>query len=379
MLALENVTLAYDGMPVVVDATFTLNPGEIGCILGPSGCGKSTLLRGIAGFETLFSGTIHWEGEPLSTPQVSVAPENRRIGMVFQNFALFPHLDVKSNIAFGLRGQSKQQQMRRVNELLDLFGITGKGNRAPHSLSGGEQQRVALARALAPKPRLLLMDEPFSSLDVELRQALVPEVRRILQHESMSAILVTHDQREAFALADRVCVINAGRVHQWDEPYALYHRPATRFVAEFVGEGIMLEATAKGNGCLSTPLGEFDLPEHQRLEPGSKADILVRPDDILHDDASEFKAEITHISFRGSHYQYRIKLENGSQLLCFTDSHHKHQLGEKIGLLPMLEHLVIFEQDKSSIVEQHLTHPPTIASRPGGGSFGGKGGRWNGR
>ena len=291
--------------------------------------------------------------------------------MVFQNFALFPHLDVKKNIAFGLRGQSKQQQMERVNELLHLFGISGMGDRPPHSLSGGEQQRVALARAIAPKPRLLLMDEPFSSLDVELRQALVPEVRRILQHEKMSAILVTHDQREAFNLADRVGVISSGRIHQWDEPYALYHRPATRFVAEFIGEGVMLEATAAGERRLITPLGDIELPENLRFKPGCLTDILVRPDDILHDDASDFKAEITQISFRGSHYQYRVKLEDGSEVFCFTDSHHKHHLGEKIGLSPNLEHLVIFEKDESKVVDQHLTHPPTTTNFGGGGNIGG--------
>lgn len=350
MLSIENLCLAYGDQTVVTGATLSLEPGEIGCLLGPSGCGKSTLLRGIAGFERPARGAVSLEGRPLSAPSAVVEPEKRRIGMVFQDFALFPHLDVARNIAFGLKGADRRERRRRVGELLELFGMTGYEKRMPHSLSGGEQQRVALARAMAPKPKLLLMDEAFSSLDAELRLSIVPEVRKILKHENMSAILVTHDQAEAFALADRVGVMNAGRIHQWDDPRDLYHRPATKFVARFVGEGELIEATSVDRTKLRSALGIHNVHQDHHIEVGRDVEILVRPDDVLHDRAGELIGAIVQISFRGSHYQYLARLENGQCVYCLAASHEKHEIGERIGLMPKLEHLVVFGRDESSVV-----------------------------
>ena len=301
MLTIDSLTLGYGGEAVVTDASFTLATGQIGSLLGPSGCGKSTLLRAIAGFERPLGGTVSMNGAPLSTPEAVVESELRQIGMVFQDVALFPHLDVGRNIAFGLQGVTKAEQRRRVDELLALFGLAGYGARMPHSLSGGEQQRVALARAMAPKPELLLMDEAFSSLDAELRLSIVPEVRRILKHENMSAILVTHDHNEAFAMADRVGVMDAGRIHQWDEPYELYHLPNSKFVAQFVGEGRLIGATALDGTRLRSALGIHSVHQGHDIAPGSTVEILVRPDDIVHDHASALMGEIVEISFRGSH------------------------------------------------------------------------------
>ena len=345
MLTVDSLTLGYGGKVVVTDATFTLADGEVGSLLGPSGCGKSTLLRGIAGFEQPMSGTVAMDGRPLSTPASVVEPEHRQIGMVFQDVALFPHIDVGRNIAFGLRGESKTAQRRRVGELLELFGLAGYAERMPHSLSGGEQQRVALARAMAPKPKLLLMDEAFSSLDAELRLAIVPEVRRILKHENMRAILVTHDHDEAFALADQVGVMDAGRIHQWDEPYVLYHLPNSKFVAQFVGEGQMIKATAIDPTKLRSVLGIHSVHEGHNIALGSSVEILARPDDIVHDHVSGLLGEIVEISFRGSYYQYLTLLENDERLLCIADSHHTHKIGDRIELLPKLEHLVVFDAD----------------------------------
>ena len=343
MLAIDSLTLGYGGKVVVADASFTLASGEIGSLLGPSGCGKSTLLRAIAGFERPLGGTVSMSGALLSTPDTVVEPERRQIGMVFQDVALFPHLDVGRNIAFGLRGATKAAQRRRVDELLALFGLAGYGGRMPHSLSGGEQQRVALARAMAPKPALLLMDEAFSSLDAELRTTIVPEVRRILKHENMSAILVTHDHDEAFAMADQVGVMDAGRIHQWDEPYVLYHLPNSKFVAQFVGEGQLIKATAIDGRRLRSVLGIHSVHDGHSIEPGRTVEILVRPDDIIHDHASEIMGKIVEISFRGSHYQYLTALENDERLLCIAESHHKHRTGDRVELLPKLEHLVVFD------------------------------------
>ena len=276
--------------------------------------------------------------------------------MVFQDLALFPHLTIEQNIGFGLHRLDKNDSNLRVGELIDLFELSGLEKRAPHELSGGEQQRVALARAMAPKPRLLLMDEAFSNLDVELRHALLPQVRSILKQEQMSAILVTHDQNEAFAIADKVAVMSRGIIHQWDEPYTIYHRPKTRFTAGFIGDGELIPAKPIDGNRLDTVIGVFNIPAEHRLEPNGSFDILVRPDDVLHNDASELFGEVIEISFRGSHYQYRVRMKDGSRLYCFADSHHKHRLGEWIGLEPHLEHLVIFDKDQSYVIERNITH-----------------------
>ena len=350
MLSLHALSLGYRGKGAVTAATSALEPGQIGALLGPSGCGKTTLLRGIAGFERPMAGTVTMDGRALSTPESVVEPERRQIGMVFQDFALFPHLDVHRNIAFGLRRAPGTEQRRRVEELLALFGLAGYGERMPHSLSGGQQQRVALARAMAPKPRLLLMDEAFSSLDTELRLALVPEVRRILKHERMSAILVTHAQDEAFAMADRIGIMDAGSIHQWDAPHVVYHLPATRFVARFIGEGQLIRAEAIDRTKLRSGLGTHSVHEGHGIEPGRGVEMLVRPDDIVHDSASELTAEIVEVSFRGSHYQYLVQLDNGERLYCLAGSHIRRRIGERMALAPTLEKLVVFGEDGSSTV-----------------------------
>ena len=350
LLEICDVSIAYEERQVIFNTSFSLNHGEIGCLLGPSGCGKSTMLRAIAGFEGLINGTIRMDGKTLSEQGFTTAPEKRRVGMVFQDSALFPHLTVEENIGFGLRKLNGTAKSDRVRELIHLFSLHQFETRYPHSLSGGEQQRVAVARAMAPKPKLLLLDEAFSSLDVALKQTLVPEVRGILNQEQMSAILVTHNEGEAFAFADRVGVMNKGEIHQWEDPYALYHRPVNRFVANFVGEGKLINAMTLDNKSLESLLGIHKVEDDHQIEPGQEVQILVRPDDILHDDESRFRGEILNISFRGSHYQYLVRLDSGQKLFCFADSHHKHRLGEWIGLLPKLEHLVIFDADKSSVV-----------------------------
>ncbi|MFT6791538.1 MAG: iron(III) transport system ATP-binding protein, partial [Cellvibrionaceae bacterium] len=239
-LSINRLFFSYDGLPIIKDFSLTLGNGQIGCLLGPSGCGKSTLLRTIAGFETVTSGEIRVSGELYSSKKLTVAPENRQIGMVFQDLALFPHLTIAENITFGLRGWTESKKIQRTHNLLDLFDLSGMGPRYPHSLSGGQQQRVALARAMASRPKLLLLDEPFSGLDASLKESLVPEIREILLQEGISVLLVTHDQREAFAIADKVAVMNAGTLLQIDTPYNIYHEPKNPFVANFVGEGDFL-------------------------------------------------------------------------------------------------------------------------------------------
>ncbi len=341
-LEVRHASVKYDRLTVVDDVSFELPSGVIGCLLGPSGCGKTSLLRAIAGFEPLAKGEIVLQGRRVSRPGQTLAPEKRRVGMVFQDFALYPHLTVSDNVAFGLRGAGSGQRRQRVVELLGLVGLGGLGDKYPHQLSGGQQQRVALIRAMAPRPEILLLDEPFSGLDVELREQLAGEVRAILKREGVTAILVTHDQLEAFALADLIGVLGSGRLRQWDTGFNLYHKPADRFVAEFIGQGVMIPGRVLANGRIDSPLGVLSADFIKQHQEGESVELLLRPDDIVHDDGSDFRLEITDKVFQGAEYLYTLKLEDGTELLCLVQSHHDHAIGERIGVRLAVDHVVAF-------------------------------------
>jgi len=341
----------HPAVAAVAAVDLGLAAGEIGVLIGPSGCGKTTLLRAIAGLERVSCGSITIANRVVSSLEAHVPPEDRRIGMVFQDYALFPHLDVAKNVGFGLRHLDTAQRKARVLEVLQLVGLAGQQHRFPHELSGGQQQRVALARALAPKPTLLLLDEPFSNLDVELRERLSHEVRAILKAEGTTALFVTHDQLEAFAIGDAIGVMDQGVLHQWADAYTLYHRPATRFVADFIGHGVF--ATAKVENHIEdgavhkhvvTALGELHDISSAVLEGLSvgECDVLLRADDIVHDDASSVQAQIVRKSFRGSEFLYTLQLKTGETVLAHVPSHHDHQLGEWIGIRPEVDHVVTF-------------------------------------
>ncbi|MBL8361600.1 MAG: ABC transporter ATP-binding protein [Rubrivivax sp.] len=356
-LSLHACTVRYTrdgtGTDAVQAATMEMRRGEIGVLIGPSGCGKTSLLRAVAGLERLAGGRIVMDGLTLSDAAqgVHLQPEQRRIGMVFQDYALFPHLSVADNIAFGVRQLPRDQRDRRVGELLDLVGLAHAARRAPHQLSGGQQQRIALARALAPQPQLLLLDEPFSSLDIDLRERLAQELRGILKNAGTTALFVTHDQQEAFAVGDRIGVMNKGRLEQWDEAYPLYHRPASRFVAQFIGHGVFLpaEIVACATGpCVHTPLGELADAAEVPLPsayPGGRCDVLLRADDIVHDDSSPVKAQIERKAFRGSEFLLTLRLASGERVLAHVPSHHDHPIGEWIGIRPAVDHVVTFARE----------------------------------
>ena len=333
----------------VRELSFALEHGDIACLLGASGCGKTTVLRLIAGFETPQAGRIALGGELIADARRQLPPEKRRIGMVFQDYALFPHLTIAQNVGFGLPDRKSALAIRRIEEMLDLVGLAAQGGRYPHELSGGQQQRVALARALAPAPHLLLMDEPFSNLDVELRERLSLEVRDILKRSGTSAILVTHDQHEAFAMADVVGVMRDGRIEQWAPPYELYHQPATRAVADFIGQGVFMPGEVVGKGEVQVELGVLhsDLPLEcaetcMTCQRDCHLDVLLRPDDIVHDDASELQAEVVAKSFRGADFLYTLRLASGRELLSLVPSHHNHAVGEKIGIRLAVDHVIGF-------------------------------------
>lgn len=357
--SVQDLVVGYDDTIVVDGLSLDLQQGEIGCFLGYSGCGKTTALRAIAGLEESRSGKISLNNQRLTeqAPRVSfaVAPAKRGMGMVFQDYALFGHLSVAKNIAFGLNKWSAADKKARVAEMLALVELSEHADKRPSELSGGQQQRVALARALAPKPKLLLLDEPFSNLDVVLRESLAMNVRDILKRTNTTAILVTHDQNEAFALADKVGVMHKGKLVQWATPSELYHEPISPFVAEFVGEGAMIDGIIK-EGHVETALGdiyrrmevydasgqpqycEYDYPN------GTPIKVLVRPDDIIHDDDSTQTALVIGRVFRGANYLYRLQLDDGQTVLSLVASHHNHEIGTQIGILPILEHVVVFDE-----------------------------------
>ena len=355
-LQIDQVDVRYAGQerPAVHGATLGLRAGEIGVLIGPSGCGKTTLLRAVAGLERVASGQIRLDGQVVSSAHVHVAPEARRIGMVFQDYALFPHLDVGRNVAFGLKHRPAAERRRRVAEVLALVDLPGSERRFPHELSGGQQQRVALARAMSPQPHLLLLDEPFSNLDVDLRERLAHELRSILKAAGATALFVTHDQFEAFAIGDQIGVMHEGRLHQWDDAYTLYHRPATRFVADFIGHGVFVPARivhdAQGSH-VQTPLGE--LRDHAECPlpdayPDGRCDLLLRADDIVHDDHAPVKARIVRKAFRGSEFLYTLQLASGDTVLAHVPSHHDHRVGEWIGIQPEVDHVVVFAPDAAA-------------------------------
>jgi iron(III) transport system ATP-binding protein len=282
----------------------------------------------VSGGEILLSDRV------VSQVNATTPPEKRRMGMVFQDYALFPHLSVSDNIAFGLHGMSASSKAARIVEVLELVGLTDERLRFPHELSGGQQQRVALARALAPKPELLLLDEPFSNLDVDLRERLSLEIRSILKAANATALFVTHDQMEAFSIGDVIGVMQEGRLQQWRDAYTLYHRPASRFVAEFIGHGVFISVL----GLLVDRSESHSNP----VTTGQPCDVLLRADDILHDDQAPVQAEIVRKSFRGSEFLYVLRLKSGELVMAHVPSHHDHHVGEWIGIRAEVDHVVTF-------------------------------------
>jgi iron(III) transport system ATP-binding protein len=305
----DGVVKHFGDTPVLREVSFAIGAGETVALLGPSGCGKTTLLRSIAGLERIDAGTIVLDGTVVSASRVHVAPERRRIGMVFQDWALFPHLTVGQNVEYGLsRGERRGE---RVDETLDLVGLSGLRDRMPSTLSGGQQQRVALARALAPQPQAILLDEPFSNLDTALRVQVRTEVHRLLTDLAITTVFVTHDQEEAFVLGDRVAVMNGGRIEQHGEPHVLYDRPASRWIAEFVGEANLLAADASGETA-TTPFGPVRLtePRHGSVE------VLLRPEqiDLCEANDGDGHGVVELVEYYGHDHVSLVTLDDGTAL-----------------------------------------------------------------
>jgi iron(III) transport system ATP-binding protein len=331
-LIISDLSLVYgdkeDNRKILSSINFDLEESEIGCILGPSGCGKTSLLRAIAGFEDIISGSILKDGVCITNNLENTPVQDREMGMVFQDYALFPNMNVRSNIALGLQ----------VN--LEKYS-----SKYPHELSGGEQQRVALARALATSPKILLFDEPFSNIDADIKEDLISDVRDLLQELSITSIVVTHDQNEAFNIADKIAIMNEGKIEQTGSAYDIYHRPVNKFVADFIGLGIFLPITQNAKGNLETPFGMLDKSKLKgSFFKFENLEMLIRPDDVIHNDKSNTKAVVVEKQFRGAEFLYKLLYNNKYPLLCYAPSHHDHKIGEQIGIELDIEHYVIFEK-----------------------------------
>lgn len=314
-LSIKNLTCQYDDQTVLESLSLEVEQGQIVCLLGASGCGKTTLLKAIAGLLPLSSGQMSLNCLTIDDGENWLPPEQRNIGMIFQDYALFPHLTVAENIAFGLKNEAGQHKLLKVEEMLGLVHLKGYGARYPHQLSGGQQQRVAIARSLAYKPDLLLLDEPFSNIDTQVRHELIREIRKIFKEQGVTAIFVTHSREEAFAFADKMAVMNHGVIEQYGTASELYYQPSSKFVADFLGGGSYLAAKRISNSEFETHLGMVEANAQQEIQVDAECALLLRPQhvQIAVDEESTIKVLEQH--FMGDHCRYVIDV-NGDRLLA---------------------------------------------------------------
>jgi iron(III) transport system ATP-binding protein len=342
LLRIDDIACRYDQVIALDGLSLRLRRGEIGCLLGPSGCGKTTALRAIAGFEPLVRGSIWLGGRHIGMPGFGLPPDQRGVGMVFQDYALFPHLSAAQNVAFGLRGLPQRERRSIATRLLELVGLGGLSERYPHELSGGQQQRVAVARAVAPQPRLVLMDEPFSNLDVDLRERLGSDIRFLLKEQGVAALFVTHDQNEAFLIGDHIGVMCQGRLLQWDSAFNIYHQPAERFVADFIGQGRLISGVLCAANAVETSLGLIHGNVAYPWPAGHRVALLLRPDDIVPDPAGPVVGEVVARAFKGAETLYILRVGPETEVLCEVPSRLDYPIGARLRVRVEVEHLILF-------------------------------------
>ncbi len=341
-IAVKNVSVAIDDKPIIKSLNLDLIDDEIGCIIGHSGCGKTTLLRTICGFLALSVGEIRLDGKLISSPRFSVKTEDRNVGICFQSYALFPHLTVAKNIEFGLHKLKKQERKLRLEHMLELFGLSEFSSQYPHQISGGQQQRVALARALAPAPRVLLLDEPFSHLDPEMKENLIFQIRSILKKTHTTTLIVTHDQKEAFAIADKVGVFIHGNIIQWGTPFQLFHNPVNRLVAEFVGEGSIIKGRLISDFSVETELGLIRSSHTTRSCPGLLLEVLVRPANLVFDAEASLSGKLIFKAFQGDYYTYTLLLKSGSRVYLNAPADREDEINSQINFRLLKQDLTVF-------------------------------------
>ncbi len=342
-LQINGITLKLDNEEVIKNLSLSVSQNEITAILGASASGKSSLLRVIAGFEKIDAGEVILNQKVVNNEQKTVPPELRNVGIIFQDLALFPHLNVKENICFGMSNTTNKEKDERCDELKNLLNISEILEKFPHQISGGQQQRVAIARALAPKPQLLLLDEPFSALDEELKEQLVQDVKKILKTEKITTILITHNIKEAFGISDKIAFLSDKKIVQYDTPYNIYHKPLSREIANFCGISSYVKGKVLDKNHVSTTLGNISGQSTEPYALGKNIEVLIRPDDIIHDDDATLTAKVVEKIFHGSDFLYKLELNDGQNIFCYTPSHHNHSLNEVIGITVEIDHLILFD------------------------------------
>ena len=340
-LEIEDVSLSIEGNLILDNLSLNIDEHEIISLIGPSASGKSSLLRIIAGFENISSGKVKLNGLIVDDRSTIVQPQNRNVGIIFQDLALFPHLSCKDNILFGITNYSADHKRQRLDRLCNLLDITSINDKFPHEISGGQQQRIAIARALAPGPEILLLDEPFSALDEELKETLIHDVKNLLKEEKITTIVITHNIKEAFQLSDKIAFLDNKKIIQFDTAYNLYHKPYTKEIANFCGIGSFINGTVIDNNHVSTILGDL-FGDTSKYKVGSNVSVMIRPDDIIHDDNSSQSAKVLEKIFFGSDFLYKLELSEGEKIFCYTPSHHNHAINEVIGIKPVIDHLILF-------------------------------------
>ncbi|SIS99011.1 ABC transporter ATP-binding protein [Neptunomonas antarctica] len=353
LLTVESLSCAYADHLIVSEVSFSIKEGEIACLLGPSGCGKTTLLRALAGFNTVAAGSIVMQGSEISSMAATLPPEKRQMGMVFQDYALFPHLSVADNIAFGLKSKNRIERNAIILSMLELVRLPDLSKRYPHELSGGQQQRVALARALASRPRLLLMDEPFSNLDTEMRKELSLEVRDIIKQQGIAAVVVTHDQEEAFVISDVLGILADGKLQQWGTAESLYYQPETVQVAKFVGEGELFAGVCVSPTRVQTELGLLEFAEPLLAEPillaaQQSVNLFIRPADIspvvcteAHTKAHT-KARVLSREFMGEATRYNLQLDSGRTVSALVRELLPFKIDDVVGVDVAVHRPIVF-------------------------------------
>ena len=341
-LEIEDVSLSIEGTLILDNLSLNIDEHEIISLIGPSASGKSSLLRIIAGFENINSGKVKLNGLIVDDRSTIVQPQNRNVGIIFQDLALFPHLSCKDNILFGITNYSADHKRQRLDRLCNLLDITSIKDKFPHEISGGQQQRIAIARALAPGPEILLLDEPFSALDEELKETLMHDVKNLLKEEKITTIVITHNIKEAFQLSDKIAFLDNKKIMQFDTAYNLYHKPHTKEIANFCGIGSFINGNIIDANHVSTGLGDL-FGDTSKFKIGSNVSVMIRPDDIIHDDDSAQSAKVLEKVFFGSDFLYKLELSKGEKIYCYTPSHHNHTINEVIGIKPVIDHLILFD------------------------------------
>lgn len=341
-LEIENVSLSIEDTLILENLSLNVDEHEIISLIGPSASGKSSLLRIIAGFENVDSGKVKLSGLVVDDRSRIVQPQNRNVGIIFQDLALFPHLSCKDNILFGISNRPAAHKGQRLDRLCDLLDIASIMDKYPHEISGGQQQRIAIARALAPGPEILLLDEPFSALDEELKETLIHDVKNLLKEEKITTIVITHNIKEAFQLSDKIAFLDNKKIMQFDTAYNLYHKPNTKEIANFCGIGSFINGNIIDANHVSTGLGDL-FGDTSKFKIGSNVSVMIRPDDIIHDDDSTQSAKVLEKVFFGSDFLYKLELSKGEKIYCYTPSHHNHAINEVIGIKPVIDHLILFD------------------------------------